>query len=76
MSKSRLGRNLWIEALHKFLNGKNLTELALEYGFKVPHFNTFTTDISSKAFRYRWKGVCTPCKRIITKENRLNAKSK
>ena len=55
MSKSRLSRNLWIEALHKFLNGKNLTELALEYG---------------------WKGVCTPCKRIITKENRLNAKSK
>lgn len=38
--------------------------------------NTFTTDVSSKAFRYGWRGVCTPCKRIITKENRLNAKSK
>ena len=34
----------------------------------------FTTDITSKAFRYGWRGVCTPCKRIITKEGRLNAK--
>ena len=34
----------------------------------------FTTDISSKAFRYGWKGVCTPCKRIIAKESRLNVK--
>lgn len=37
---------------------------------------TFTTSISSKAFRNGWKGVCTPCKRKITKEARLNAKSK
>ena len=36
----------------------------------------FTTDITSKAFRYGWKGVCTPCKRIIAKEGRLNAKLK
>lgn len=36
----------------------------------------FETDITSKAFRYGWKGVCTPCERIITKEGRLNAKLK
>jgi len=26
------------------------------------------TPVTSKAFRYGWKGVCTPCKRIINKE--------
>ena len=25
-------------------------------------------DITSKAFRYGWKGMCTPCKKIIRKE--------
>ena len=48
MSKSRLSRNLWIEALHKFLNGKNLTELALEYGFKLSYFSTKLKSIAKE----------------------------
>ncbi len=26
------------------------------------------TPVTSKAFKYGWKGVCTPCKKIINKE--------
>lgn len=52
------------------LENSNVTYLCERCG------QQFTTDITSKAFRYGWKGVCTPCKRIITKEGRLNAKLK
>lgn len=35
----------------------------------------FTVGITSKCLRNGWKGVCTPCKRVITKQRRLHAKS-
>lgn len=35
----------------------------------------FQAECSSKAFRCGWKGVCTPCKREITRQKRLNEKS-